>query len=469
VTVGKRRVLAERRRVVGYTQEQLAAVLGVERTTVVRWEAGETTPQPWYRPKLAKALAVPVDEVDTMLAEGQVVEQRRSRSSSKPQANGQLRDVDAADELPDAPEHDPVLTAPWNHRGTVDAVVMLSGGDWVKRRAFLSLTGTALTAPAHQWLVHEPGPLVSGLSGRRVAGGLVDRLTAMIVELRKMDDVVGGGSVLSLAQHEFSWVADLLDHAVYNERTGRALHAAIAELGQLCGWLAYDAGYFGLAQHYYTAALRAAHSADNRPFGAHILTFMAHQAARQGQPAEAVTFIETALAGTRGQATPALLAQLYSQQAYAFAALHDTSACTAAISQARTQVEQLKLEDDLPWLYWMSSSLVTVRSGDCLLKLGQAEQAAAMLNEGIVEFSESFVRDRQIYMTYLADALARPGKQRDLDAAARLGMESIDLAESLDSNRGIDLLRDLCHQMTPHAKVPAVGDFLERARGLVTV
>ena len=59
---GKRRALAERRRVVGYTQEQLAAVLGVERTTVVRWEARQTTvrsrgagqswPRPWtYRSK----------------------------------------------------------------------------------------------------------------------------------------------------------------------------------------------------------------------------------------------------------------------------------------------------------------------------------------------------------------------------------------------------------------------------------
>src|SRR5262249_4629568 len=67
----KRRALAERRRVVGYTQERLAEVLGVERSTVVRWEAGETTPQPWCRPKIAGALAVPVDELDSMLAEGQ--------------------------------------------------------------------------------------------------------------------------------------------------------------------------------------------------------------------------------------------------------------------------------------------------------------------------------------------------------------------------------------------------------------
>ncbi|MGH4016144.1 MAG: hypothetical protein ACRDSL_19915, partial [Pseudonocardiaceae bacterium] len=98
----------------------------------------------------------------------------------------------------------PVLVGPWNHRGTVDAVVVLSGGGRVKRRVFLSLTGPALTAPAHQWLIHEPGPLVSGLSGRRVSIGLVDRFTAMIAELRRMDDVAGGGGVLSLAEHQFS-------------------------------------------------------------------------------------------------------------------------------------------------------------------------------------------------------------------------------------------------------------------------
>ncbi len=68
---------------------------------------------------------------------------------------------------------------------------------------------------------------------------------------------------------------------------------------------------------------------------------------------------------------------------------------------------------------------------------------AAALNEGVAQFSESFVRDRQIYTTYLAGALARPGTQRDLDAAAGLGMQSIDLAETLDSTRRAGLLRDL--------------------------
>ena len=457
----KRRALAERRKAVGLTQEQLAEVLDVERSTVVRWEAGETTPLPRSRPKLAEALAVSVDDLDVMLGEGQPVEDARSTSSSA---------AHVADRLHDDPEHDAVLVSPWTHQGTVEASVVLRGGrSRVERRHFVLLGGAALTAPAHQWLVHEPGPLVSGLSGRRVSAGLVDRLTAMVCDLRKMDDVAGGGSVLSLAQDEFEWVAGLLDRAVYDERTGRALHVALAELGQLCGWAAYDAGHHGLAQRYYVAALRAAHSADDRPLGAHILSCMAEQAAREGQPAEAVTLIQTALSGTRGCQTPSLLANLYTGQAYAFATLGDGSSCTAALSQARTQIERLTPAAEPSWLYWVNPANMTSEVGNALRQLGHAEQAVMVLENGIAMFDDSLPRGRLGYLIHLADTLIRPGKQRDLDAAADRALEAIELAENLDSTRCVGLIRNLYHQMTPHATVPAVGDFLERARGLVTV
>jgi len=204
---------------------------------------------------------------------------------------------------------DPELVPPWNHRGTVEVAVLLSGaGGRVKRRVFLSLAGPALTAPAHQWLVHEPEALVSGLAGRRVSGELVGRFSAMVAELRRMDDTAGGGNVLAMAQQLFAWVAGLLDRASYDERTGQALHVVLAELGQLCGWSAYDSGEYGLAQRYCIAGLRAAHTANDRPLGAYILGSMAEQVARQGQPDDAVTLIETALAGSRGWQTPRLLA-----------------------------------------------------------------------------------------------------------------------------------------------------------------
>jgi tetratricopeptide (TPR) repeat protein/DNA-binding XRE family transcriptional regulator len=73
-TNGKRRAntarrdrLAGRRKALGLTQEDLAGLLQVERSTVVRWERGETEPVPWLRPRLAKALRVSADRLAELL------------------------------------------------------------------------------------------------------------------------------------------------------------------------------------------------------------------------------------------------------------------------------------------------------------------------------------------------------------------------------------------------------------------
>jgi DNA-binding XRE family transcriptional regulator len=64
----KRQGLAARRKAVGLTQEQPAERLGVERSTVVRWEGDETVPLPWIRPKLGRALHVSIEQLNELLA-----------------------------------------------------------------------------------------------------------------------------------------------------------------------------------------------------------------------------------------------------------------------------------------------------------------------------------------------------------------------------------------------------------------
>src|SRR5688500_5157572 len=65
----KRPGLAAARRAAGHTQESLADKMGVERTTVCRWEAGETAPTPWSRPGLAKLLGISNDHLARLLGE----------------------------------------------------------------------------------------------------------------------------------------------------------------------------------------------------------------------------------------------------------------------------------------------------------------------------------------------------------------------------------------------------------------
>src|SRR5918995_4599499 len=65
-----RHSLGARRKALGLTQESLAELLRVERSTVARWEQGTATPRPWYRRRLADALDLSPDELTRLLDEG---------------------------------------------------------------------------------------------------------------------------------------------------------------------------------------------------------------------------------------------------------------------------------------------------------------------------------------------------------------------------------------------------------------
>ncbi|MBY8886615.1 helix-turn-helix transcriptional regulator [Streptomyces sp. PTM05] len=63
----KRHALVRHRRALGFTQESLAEALGVERSTVRRWESGESSPLPFLRPRLARLLRVGSEELEELL------------------------------------------------------------------------------------------------------------------------------------------------------------------------------------------------------------------------------------------------------------------------------------------------------------------------------------------------------------------------------------------------------------------
>ncbi|WP_306363125.1 helix-turn-helix transcriptional regulator [Nocardia sp. CC227C] len=64
----RRKLLIDARKAAGRTQEQVARLVGVDRTTLGKWERDESTPQPSQRSVYAEALGVTLDELDAMLS-----------------------------------------------------------------------------------------------------------------------------------------------------------------------------------------------------------------------------------------------------------------------------------------------------------------------------------------------------------------------------------------------------------------
>ncbi len=77
----RRRELSQRRKAVGFTQESLAEHLGVERSTVIRWEAGDSEPLPSIRPNLARVLQVSIEQLAELLTKAEIAGTTRTLSA----------------------------------------------------------------------------------------------------------------------------------------------------------------------------------------------------------------------------------------------------------------------------------------------------------------------------------------------------------------------------------------------------
>ncbi len=149
------------------------------------------------------------------------------------------------------------MDLPWSRTGTMGLL-----DDWVRaglldRRHFLAVSGAAVTSIAAGYpATAEPGRLASALDRGRADNPLLDQIEHSIPLLQRLDDANGGGAHLAYVGAQLRAVALLLREGGHTGFVEVRLFAALAELAQLAGWMAFDAGKHGLAQRYLFTALR---------------------------------------------------------------------------------------------------------------------------------------------------------------------------------------------------------------------
>ncbi len=350
------------------------------------------------------------------------------------------------------------LVVPWTGRGALAAIAEVMDTGAMERRDFLSLTGSALTVPALDWLIASPATDVARITGRRVQDAHVSSIEDMTAQLRRMDDRFGSGAVLSLVSAQVRYVVELLRDYSYTSSAGTRLHAAAAELLRLAGWMSCDAGRQARAQRYWLGALRAAHAAGDRAIGANVLGFMSAQAKSIGLYDDAIRLSEAARRGYPGS-SPRVAAILNLRAAQAYASTGDKKACHTAIDTAYGL-----LRDETPagagWAYWLDEAVVNEQIGSCYMRLEDWGRAQGHLRTAIKLQTEPYTREGALRRARLAFTYARQGEH---ERACEVGGRAVDiLADGVDSNRCVGEIRKVQDSLRPYRKSTVVADFNER-------
>lgn len=354
------------------------------------------------------------------------------------------------------------LDQPWNPSGVLAALASVVDADSMERRHFLALTGLPLTAVAHQW-PFDPARVSASVLGKRVDHALVDDLERVVQARRRMDDALGGGTLLPAVREDLRLVVAMLGNAAYTEDVGKRLHAVAAEFGRFAGWLAYDSVQPAVAQRYFLAALRAAHVSGDRAIGANVLSSMSVQARQSNNPADAVTLIESALRAER-ELTPAVAGSLYGRLATGAAYAEDATVSQRAQDRAFELLAHSVPENEPPWIYWFTEADARGLAGESLLVLGRPGEAEPHLRRAVGLLGPGFSRDRALWLCKLAAARLAMGS---VEQACGTATEAAVIIHRLDSPHCQRNLTDFRVAATPYARSAAVREFDAKHRDLL--
>jgi transcriptional regulator with XRE-family HTH domain len=412
VTTRRRTDLVAARKAAGFTQEGLAEALYVDRTTVIRWEAGAHAPLPHLWPKLASLLGVTGNQLQGFLTG----EYSAAADSTSPESSGQ--------------------SVAW---------------DDMKRRTLLKwslMAGTSATLGA----------------GAGSAVGMTDvtRLQRAAARLYGLDQRHGGDSLWQSALAQAHDGMQLLEHATYGDTVGRHLLRATGQLLVCAGGTALDAGQHEVARSCLADALAMSRQADDAETEVDALALLARQSNALARPREAVRYARGAedAAGGHG-AAPWLAAVPQLRLAVGSSLTGDARQADRAIGSARRILDRCPDATGEKYSYLTPFEVEGVE-GACAIHLGHPRRGERLLEQTIAGYVEHCARNLALYRVRLARARLEAGAIDGAVEAAHAALD--DLSGEVASWLVGHELAAVARQLAACPTAPGVDRFTARYR-----
>jgi transcriptional regulator with XRE-family HTH domain len=386
--------LAGRRKALGYTQEFLAEQLGVDRTTVGRWERGETDPFPYLRRRLCQVLKVPPGELDVFL---------------NPGLGGC---VPPARPGPDATGHEHPPSKP------------LEPADDMHRRELLrllSIAGVLVSVPA-------------GASGEPPSPVRARTLADLSPHARLNEHLWQVFTLAASKRQVYPLVHAHLGTLIteMNSSPPGAVHRQLCVLAcdllQLAGEIFFDGNEYGNAAHCYALAASAGREARSYDRWACALTRQSFVHIYDRQYAQAAAVLDAAGRVSRnGDSQLSTRQWVAAVQAQALAGLGDLSGCRQNLDVAGQVLGLSATASPGGWLRFDGTRLDEER-GTCYLTLGRADLAVSELDNALAS-TVSLRRRGSIHADLAMAGVQHKDTSQILDHAA----DAIGIAEQTRS------------------------------------
>jgi hypothetical protein len=353
----------------------------------------------------------------------------------------------------------------------VSSTLHVVTGMWradMDRRNFLVSAGFAgggFAGPARDWLLGWPDAEVGTTgTGRKVGQTDVDMLWMSCQSFQEMDRRMGGGYARGSLVHFLNNVVTPLLRGDYTEEVGRQLLAVAARLTDIAGYSAYDAHEQGLAQRYYIQALRMARSADNDALGAHIFGDMTRQSYYIGELDEAVSLARAGQQAAQRANSWFGVARCASLEARALAMQGDKKASEAAMTRAERAMTRANPDEEPVWIKYFSTDQLEAEFAHAAEALGRPKEVLRFAEPALAA-DRPLERRNVLVGTTAARAHAANG---DIEKAAHLGIQVLDMISGMSSERALDAAKLLRADLAPYSRGVAAG-FAAKARELLPV
>lgn len=274
--------------------------------------------------------------------------------------------------------------------------------------------------------VHALPPLSS-----RIELAHVRHIEAMTVALRAMDYRYGGGSCRAAIESLLSWCAIAL-HAADNDGVRSALRHATADLHNLAGWAAFDAGLGGSA---YREFKRALELVEDPELTANVHYRMGRVHLHHDGPSQALRHFHLGAESARSAHAHAIMA---ANQAWCFAEMGERGPALALLGRAHDLFARADIANAPTWAAFFDETDLAGLTGVIYTSLGRtvdqsfARPAIAALTKAVHGYRDDMARSRSFALISLA---LNHLWQGDGDEAATVAATAVELSTGLTSAR----------------------------------